>query len=155
MSIGVNLLASLVKQAAACLKAEEFDVEISEIHHKHKKDAPSGTALLLGEAAAEGRAMEFKKLLHEHKETPRKTGNIGFASLRGGSVIGQHNVYFLGNSEQILLSHNAENRKIFVEGALQAVRWIQNKKAGLYSMQDVLGFTKEQAISTNKVEDEQ
>lgn len=141
MSLGVNLLAALVKQAAKALPG--FDVEIVEMHHRMKVDAPSGTALLLGEAAAEGREIS----LHDHQERgrdgqtgPRKDGAIGFASLRGGTVVGDHTVIFAGPFERIELTHRAEDRSLFARGALTAASWGQGKKPGLYSMRDVLGL---------------
>jgi 4-hydroxy-tetrahydrodipicolinate reductase len=137
MSLGVNLLAALVKQAAKSLPA--FDVEIVEMHHRMKKDAPSGTALLLGEAAAEGRGTP----LHagHDRNHQRAEGAIGIVSLRGGTVVGEHEVIFAGAHERIALSHVAEDRSIFATGALAAARWGQGKKPGLYAMKDVLGLS--------------
>ena len=142
MSLGVNLLANLVEQAAARL-GDEWDIEILDMHHRHKVDAPSGTALLLGQAAAKGRNIP----LEEHKQSgrdgitgARAPGSIGFAALRGGSVIGDHEVILATDSEQIRLTHRAENRDIFARGALRAVQWGAGEKPGLYSMQDVLGL---------------
>jgi 4-hydroxy-tetrahydrodipicolinate reductase len=142
MSLGVNLLANLVEQAAARL-GDDWDIEILDMHHRHKVDAPSGTALLLGQAAAKGRNID----LAAHKESgrdgisgAREPGAIGFAALRGGSVIGDHEVILAAESEQIRLTHRAENRDIFARGALRAVRWGLGEKPGLYSMQDVLGL---------------
>ncbi|MET0606969.1 MAG: 4-hydroxy-tetrahydrodipicolinate reductase [Beijerinckiaceae bacterium] len=142
MSLGVNLLAGLVKRVAATL-GEEFDIEIVEMHHRMKVDAPSGTALLLGEAAAAGRhvAMKDKKASGRDGYTgPRKPGQIGFAALRGGTVVGDHTVIFAGASERIELSHKAEDRGIFARGALRAALWGRGRKPGLYSMADVLGL---------------
>ena len=143
MSLGVNLLARLVRDAARAL-GHEFDIEIVEMHHRGKVDAPSGTALLLGEAAAEGRGVT----LSEHSERgrdgltgARKPGAIGFASLRGGTVIGDHSVIFAGDGERIVLSHHAEDRALFARGALKAALWARGRKPGLYSMADVLGFS--------------
>ena len=142
MSLGVNLLAALVKRVAQSLD-DGFDIEILEMHHKAKVDAPSGTALLLGEAAAEGRGIA----LGEHSARgrdgytgARQTGDIGFASLRGGSVTGDHSVIFAGPYERIELSHRAEDRMIFAHGALKAAMWAHGKKPGFYSMADVLGL---------------
>jgi 4-hydroxy-tetrahydrodipicolinate reductase len=142
MSLGVNLLAALVKRVAQSLD-EGFDIEILEMHHRAKIDAPSGTALLLGEAAAEGR----KTALDEHSARgrdghtgARRSGDIGFASLRGGTVTGDHSVIFAGPYERIELSHRAEDRMIFAHGALKAAMWAHGKKPGLYSMADVLGL---------------
>ena len=136
MSLGVNLLAALVKQAAKALPG--FDVEIVEMHHRMKVDAPSGTALLLGEAAAEGRGTPLNA---EHdRNHKRADGAIGIVSLRGGTVVGEHEVIFAGAHERIALSHVAEDRSIFAIGAIAAARWGQGKKPGLYAMSDVLGI---------------
>src|SRR6478752_10013442 len=142
MSLGINLLAALVKRVAQSLD-ESFEIEILEMHHKAKIDAPSGTALMLGEAAAEGR----KVALAEHSVRgrdgytgARQTGDIGFASLRGGTVTGDHSVIFAGPYERIELSHRADDRMIFAHGALKAAMWAHGKKPGLYSMADVLGL---------------
>ncbi len=142
MSLGVNLLASLVKRAALLLD-EDFDIEIVEMHHNKKIDAPSGTALLLGEAAASGRNIDLSEnavFAREGIVGARKKGSIGFATLRGGSVIGEHSVIFAGQSERLILSHRAENRSLFAAGALKAALWARDKRAGLYSMQDVLNI---------------
>jgi len=141
MSLGVNLLAALVKKAARALPG--FDVEIVEMHHRLKVDAPSGTALLLGQAAAEGRniTLNDKSVRSRDGHTgARKDGDIGFAALRGGTVIGDHDVILAGPKERIVLRHVAEDRDIFASGALTAARWGQGKKPGLYSMADVLGL---------------
>ncbi|KAB7738465.1 4-hydroxy-tetrahydrodipicolinate reductase [Parvibaculum sedimenti] len=142
MSLGVNLLAALVRQAAKALDPS-WDIEIVEMHHRHKVDAPSGTALLLGEAAAEGRGIT----LGNHSERgrdgitgAREEGAIGFASLRGGSVVGDHQVIFAGPSERIVLGHIAEDRAIFARGAIKAALWGQGKGPGLFNMADVLGL---------------
>lgn len=143
MSLGVNLLAVLAEQAARSLPAADFDIEILEMHHRHKVDAPSGTALLLGEAVAAGRniALEGHSVRVRDGHTgPRPEGAIGFASLRGGSVIGDHTVMFAGPGEAIQLVHRAEDRDVFARGALQAAIWARGRKPGLYSMRDVLGF---------------
>jgi 4-hydroxy-tetrahydrodipicolinate reductase len=143
MSLGVNLLAALVKKAARTL-GPDYDVEIVEMHHRMKVDAPSGTALLLGAAAAEGRdiALEGHTIRARDGHTGlRKIGDIGFASLRGGTVIGDHKVILAGPSERIELSHIAEDRNIFARGAVQAALWGKNQKPGLYSMADVLGLS--------------
>jgi 4-hydroxy-tetrahydrodipicolinate reductase len=140
-SLGLNLLLGLVKQAAAALPG--FDIEILEMHHNKKVDAPSGTALMLGEAAAAGRNITLK----DHSERgrdghtgARQPGSIGFASLRGGSVIGEHKVILAGASERIELNHIADNRALFAEGAVRAALWARDQRPGLYSMADVLGF---------------
>ena len=141
-SVGVTMLAALVEQAASQL-GEDWDIEILEMHHRHKVDAPSGTALLLGEAAAKGRAVDLK----DHSDRARdgitggrKAGNIGFASLRGGSVAGDHMVIFASDNERIELVHRAENRAIFANGAVKAAVWLMRQKAGRYNMQEVLGL---------------
>jgi 4-hydroxy-tetrahydrodipicolinate reductase len=142
MSLGVNLLAALVKRMAQSLD-EDFDIEIVEMHHRAKIDAPSGTALMLGQAAAGGR----KIVLDQHSARgrdgftgARKSGDIGFASLRGGTVSGDHSVIFAGPYERITLAHHAEDRMIFAHGALKAAKWAHGKTPGLYSMADVLGL---------------
>jgi len=141
MSMGVTLLAALVKQAAKVLP--DFDVEIVEMHHRMKVDAPSGTALLLGHAAADGRGVSLEKnavRAREGNAGPRPDGAIGFVSLRGGTVVGDHDVVLAGPSERIVLSHIAEDRAIFARGAIAAARWGLGKKPGLYAMADVLGI---------------
>ncbi|TIV48781.1 MAG: 4-hydroxy-tetrahydrodipicolinate reductase [Mesorhizobium sp.] len=144
MSVGVNLLAVLVEQAARALDPQDFDIEILEMHHKHKVDAPSGTALLLGEAAAKGREIALKDnsvRVRDGHTGVRKPGTIGFATLRGGSVVGEHSVIIAGTGERITLSHQAEDRAIFARGAVKAALWARAKKPGLYSMRDVLGLS--------------
>ena len=135
MSLGVNVLAALVKQAAEKL-GSDFDIEILEMHHRGKTDAPSGTALLLGKAASEGRKIKFSPATLRAGSRPKDS--IGFASLRGGSVVGEHQVMFAGPFERLTLSHSAEDRAIFAAGALKAALWAKNKRPGLYSMLDVL-----------------
>ncbi len=142
MSLGVNLLAALVQQAAAAL-GPEFDVEIVEMHHRHKVDAPSGTALLLGEAAAAGRGIDLAAHAVRARDGhtgPRPMGAIGFQALRGGSVVGDHEVVFAGEGERIVLGHRAESRTIFARGALRAALWANGRRPGLYTMADVLGL---------------
>ncbi|MCO4317227.1 4-hydroxy-tetrahydrodipicolinate reductase [Phyllobacterium sp. 21LDTY02-6] len=144
MSLGVNLLGVLVKQAARALGGDDFDIEIVEMHHKHKVDAPSGTALLLGQAAAAGRGIELAGhdvRVREGHTGPRNAGDIGFATLRGGSVVGDHSVILAGSGERITLSHHAEDRTIFARGAVKAALWAKGRKPGLYSMLDVLGLS--------------
>ena len=139
MSRGVNLLAALVKQAAKALPG--FDIEIVEMHHNRKVDAPSGTALLLGEAAAAGRDVSLADHAVRGRDGvtgARVPGTIGFAALRGGTVVGEHQVILAGESERVVLSHIAEDRSIFAQGAVQACLWGQGKKEGLYSMTDVM-----------------
>jgi 4-hydroxy-tetrahydrodipicolinate reductase len=142
MSLGVNLLAHLVRETAARL-GEEWDIEIVEMHHRHKVDAPSGTGLLLGGAAAEGRGVELRVVSDRGRDGntgPRKEGHIGFAALRGGSVAGDHQVIFASDGERIELGHRAESRTIFARGAVQAALWMVGKPAGRYTMSDVLGL---------------
>jgi 4-hydroxy-tetrahydrodipicolinate reductase len=141
-SVGVNLLAQLVKKAAAVL-GETYDIEVLEMHHGRKVDAPSGTALMLGEAAAEGRDISLAQhavRVRDGHTGPREAGSIGFATLRGGTVVGDHSVIFAGPSERIELGHRAEDRAIFANGAMRATLWAASQKPGLYSMRDVLGF---------------
>ncbi|ADZ72714.1 Dihydrodipicolinate reductase protein [Polymorphum gilvum SL003B-26A1] len=143
MSLGINLLAALVRKAATALD-EDFDIEIVEMHHRHKVDAPSGTALLLGEAAAQGRWIplaERSVRVRDGHTGPRHKGDIGFATLRGGSVVGDHTVILAGQGERIELTHRAEDRQIFARGAVKAALWARDKKPGLYSMADVLGLS--------------
>jgi 4-hydroxy-tetrahydrodipicolinate reductase len=143
MSLGVNLLAVLVERAARAL-GPAWDAEIVEMHHRLKVDAPSGTALLLGEAAARGRGVNLSEHSARGRDGltgPRKAGDIGFASLRGGTVIGDHSVIFAGMGERIEFSHRAEERGIFARGALAAALWTRGRPAGLYSMADVLGLS--------------
>jgi 4-hydroxy-tetrahydrodipicolinate reductase len=142
MSLGVNLLVALAKQVAKTL-GDEFDIEIFEMHHNKKVDAPSGTALLLGAAAAAGRNVDLAEnsvRVRDGHTGARKAGAIGFASLRGGTVVGDHSVIFAGPYERIELVHKAEDRMIFARGALKAALWGRNRKPGLYSMADVLGL---------------
>ena len=138
-SLGVALLADLVERAARVL-GPDWDVEIAEVHHRMKADAPSGTALFLGEAAAKGRGGALRaERGRDGTGLKRAPGAIGFASLRGGSVAGDHDVMFLGADERLILSHHAENRMIFARGALAAARFLVGQPAGLYSMRDVIG----------------
>ncbi|MFQ3452552.1 4-hydroxy-tetrahydrodipicolinate reductase [Bradyrhizobium sp. UFLA06-06] len=143
MSLGVNLLAALVKRVAQSLD-QSFDIEILEMHHKSKIDAPSGTALMLGEAAAAGRKIALDQHSARGRDGltgARRAGDIGFASLRGGTAAGDHSVIFAGPSERITLSHHAEDRALFAQGALKAALWAHGKKPGMYSMADVLGLS--------------
>jgi 4-hydroxy-tetrahydrodipicolinate reductase len=138
-SIGVALLSDLVERAARAL-GPDWDIEILEMHHRMKADAPSGTALALGEAAARGRGMPFRaERGRDGTGLERNEGAIGFASLRGGTVAGEHDVVFAGDQERLILSHRAESRMIFARGALAAARFLVGKPAGLYSMHDVIG----------------
>ena len=143
MSLGVNLLAALVEQVAATLD-EDFDIEVLEMHHRHKIDAPSGTALLLGNAAARGRDVNLddRGVFSRHGHTGARTpGDIGFAALRGGSVVGEHSVIFATTGERIILEHRAQDRAIFARGAVKAALWAHGKEPGIYSMTDVLGIS--------------
>ncbi|WP_343346480.1 4-hydroxy-tetrahydrodipicolinate reductase [Sphingomicrobium sp. XHP0239] len=139
-SVGVALLADLVERAARILPSYEWDVEISETHHRHKADAPSGTALHLGSAAAKGRGGETgEERGRDGTGLHREQGAIGYAALRGGSVAGDHDVLFLGPQERLILSHRAEDRAIFARGALIAAQFLVDREPGLYSMRDVIG----------------
>ena len=141
-SLGVNMLAHLVREAAARL-GEDWDIEIAEIHHRMKRDAPSGTALLLGEAAAAGRGVRLEQAAVRGRDgigEAREPGEIGFASLRGGSVAGDHSVLFLGPDERLELTHRAEIRAIFARGAVRAAQWLLGTPAGRYTMAEVLGL---------------
>lgn len=142
MSQGVNLLASLTTQVAKAL-GPEFDIEILEMHHRHKRDAPSGTSLMLGRAAAEARGISLNERGVRTRDGdigPRREGDIGFATLRGGDVVGEHRVIFAGPGERIELAHIATDRGIFARGAVKAALWARGRGPGLYSMQDVLGL---------------
>ena len=138
-SLGVTLLARLVREAAARL-GPDWDIEIVEMHHRMKADAPSGTALLLGEAAAAGRGAALDTLRAGCHDGPRREGAIGFASLRGGTVAGEHSVILAGEQERLTLSHSAENRAIFARGAVRAAVWLIGQPPGRYTMDDVLGL---------------
>jgi 4-hydroxy-tetrahydrodipicolinate reductase len=142
MSLGVNLLVALAKRVAKTLD-DDYDIEIFEMHHNKKIDAPSGTALMLGRAAAEGRGIDLAQRSARGRDGltgARNTGDIGFASLRGGSNVGEHSVIFAGPSERVELVHRAEDRMIFARGALKAALWARGKPPGLYTMADVLGL---------------
>lgn len=142
MSLGVNLLVGLAEQVAASLGID-YDIEVVEMHHKHKVDAPSGTALMLGKAAAQGRGIDHEGAAVYSREGhtgPRPEGSIGYATLRGGDVVGDHTVIFAGPGERIELSHKAANRGIFARGAVRAALWCARREPGKYSMRDVLGL---------------
>ncbi|MCA0367049.1 MAG: 4-hydroxy-tetrahydrodipicolinate reductase [Proteobacteria bacterium] len=142
-SLGVNVLIGLVRQAAQRLDAQEWDIEITESHHRRKVDAPSGTALMLGEAAAEGRFAELSDLRsppYDGVQGERQPGKIGFASVRAGGIIGEHSVLFASEAEVLTLSHSAIDRSLFAKGAVAAAAWVRARRPGLYDMQDVLGF---------------
>ena len=141
-SLGVNLLLELVRKAASTL-GEEYDIEVTEMHHRHKKDAPSGTALMLAKSAAAGRGVDFgeKAVYGRFGDTgERPVGEIAVHALRGGSVIGDHTVMFAGEVERVELTHKAQGREAFAAGALKALEWAVGKAPGIYSMRDVLGF---------------
>jgi 4-hydroxy-tetrahydrodipicolinate reductase len=143
MSLGVNLLLRLTEQVARALGPEAFDIEIVEIHHRHKVDAPSGTALALGEAAARGRGVALEQAAVRGRDGltgARRAGTIGFAALRGGDAVGDHSVIFAGTGERIELVHRASDRRIYARGAVHAARWAGGRAPGLYGMADVLGL---------------
>jgi 4-hydroxy-tetrahydrodipicolinate reductase len=143
MSLGVNLLTALTRKVAEALDAD-FDIEIVEMHHRHKVDAPSGTALALGRAAAAGRGADLDhvaKRVRDGITGARKRGDIGFAVLRGGDVVSDHRVIFASEGERVELTHIATSREIYARGALRAALWAQDKPPGLYSMANVLGLT--------------
>lgn len=142
MSLGVNMLSHFVTKAAQAL-GEDWDIEILEMHHRHKVDAPSGTALMLGRAAAAGRGVELDDVADKVRDGitgARQAGHIGFATLRGGSVPGDHDVIFAGEDEQLILSHKAGNRRIFARGAVKAAQWLSKQEPGRYDMADMLGL---------------
>ena len=143
MSLGVNLLVQLTRKVAAALD-EDFDIEVIEAHHRHKVDAPSGTALMLGEAAAEGRGVKLDDTKDSGRDGitgARKRGDIGFSAIRGGDVVGEHDVVFAADGERIVLRHLATDRAIFARGAVKAALWGQDKSPGEYDMMDVLGLS--------------
>jgi 4-hydroxy-tetrahydrodipicolinate reductase len=142
MSLGVNLLEQVVEEVARILDTD-WDIEIIEMHHRHKVDAPSGTALSLGDAAARGRNVQLRRVAKRGRDGqvgPRVKGEIGFSAIRGGDVVGDHAVIFAADGERIEITHKASNREIFARGAVKAVLWAAGKRPGLYSMKDVLGF---------------
>jgi 4-hydroxy-tetrahydrodipicolinate reductase len=142
MSLGVNLLVALTRKVSAALDAD-FDIEVLEMHHKHKIDAPSGTALMLGQAAADGRSVSLAETSVHSRDGhtgARKRGDIGFATLRGGNVVGEHSVIFAADGERVVLSHIATDRGIFARGAVKAALWGRGKGPGLFTMADVLGI---------------
>jgi 4-hydroxy-tetrahydrodipicolinate reductase len=143
MSVGVNLLLSLVKRTAAVLDPASYDAEIIEMHHRHKVDAPSGTALALGRAVAAGRGQRLEEVWQKSRDGitgARQSGAIGFATLRGGDVAGDHTVVFAADGERIEITHKASSRQVFAKGAVRAARWVVGRAPGLYSMRDVLGL---------------
>lgn len=142
MSVGVNLLLGLTRQVSAIL-GDEYDIEVVEMHHRYKVDAPSGTALALGHAAAAGRGTSLDSVSQRVRDGQigsRRSGTIGFATLRGGDVVGEHTVIFAGEGERIELTHRATSRAIFAQGAVRAARWSEGRSPGLYSMRQVLGL---------------
>lgn len=142
-SLGVNMLLGLVAQAAQRLPAADWDIEVVEAHHRMKKDAPSGTALMLGEAAADGRGQALKDVrapIREGLGDERVTGQIGFSAVRAGGIVGEHQVIFAADDEILTLSHSARDRQLFARGAVIAALWARGRSPGLYGMQDVLGF---------------
>lgn len=142
-SLGLNILIGLVEHAAQRLDSQDWDIEILETHHRRKVDAPSGTALMLGEAAANGRGVDLDEVRAapwDGVTGPRESGKIGFASLRAGGVIGEHTVLFASDDESVTLSHSAIDRSLFAKGAVAAAAWVRTRPPGLYDMQDVLGF---------------
>jgi len=142
-SLGVNILIGLVQHAAQRLDAADWDIEVTEAHHRRKVDAPSGTALMLGEAAAEGRLVDLEDVRsapYDGITGPREAGRIGFSAIRAGGIIGEHTVMFASDDEVLTLSHSAIDRSLFAKGAVAAAAWVRSRKPGLYDMQDVLGF---------------
>jgi 4-hydroxy-tetrahydrodipicolinate reductase len=142
MSLGVNLLEQVVEEVSRILDTD-WDIEIIEMHHRHKVDAPSGTALSLGDAAARGRNVQLRRVARRGRDGqvgPRVKGEIGFSAIRGGDVVGDHTVIFAADGERIEITHKASNREIFARGAVKSVLWAAGKRPGLYSMKDVLGF---------------
>jgi 4-hydroxy-tetrahydrodipicolinate reductase len=145
MSVGVTLLAQLVRQVAAKLDDATFDIEIVEMHHRHKIDAPSGTALMLGEAAAKGRGVALNDVARRGRDGitgARPMGEIGFTVMRGGGIVGDHSVTFAAEEEILTLSHSGRDRGLFARGAIAAAHWVAGKPAAEYDMLDVLGFSK-------------
>ena len=141
---GVNLMLALAERMAAALPAETYDAEIVEMHHRQKVDAPSGTAIGLGQAVARGRGVDLADVRESGRDGQtgaRKTGGIGFAALRGGQVVGEHTLLFAGASEHLALTHRAFDRRVYATGAVRAARWLANRAPGLYAMRDVLGLT--------------
>jgi 4-hydroxy-tetrahydrodipicolinate reductase len=142
-SLGVNMLMGLVAQAARALPAADWDIEVFEAHHRRKIDAPSGTARMLGEAAAAGRGVDLDSVSTHGRSGitgARRSGEIGFSVLRGGGIVGEHSVVFAGEEEILTLSHSARDRGLFARGALAAARWVVSQPPGSYDMQDVLGL---------------
>jgi 4-hydroxy-tetrahydrodipicolinate reductase len=146
-SLGVNMLMGRVEQTARALGPDAWDIEVFEAHHRRKVDAPSGTALMLGAAAARGRGVDLAKVAERVRDgvgDPRAPGAIGFSVMRGGGIVGEHSVSFVADDEILTLSHSARDRSMFAKGALAAALWVADKPPGLYDMLDVLGFRGEQ-----------
>jgi 4-hydroxy-tetrahydrodipicolinate reductase len=144
-SLGLNILMGFVAQAARALPADGYDIEVFEAHHRHKVDAPSGAALMLGEAAARGRGVKLSDVARRARDGitgARPAGEIGFSVLRGGGIVGDHSVTFAAEEEILTLSHSGRDRALFARGALAAAKWVADKPPGEYDMQDVLGFSK-------------
>ncbi|MFL5295866.1 MAG: 4-hydroxy-tetrahydrodipicolinate reductase [Phenylobacterium sp.] len=144
-SLGLNMLLGLVEQAARVLGPEAYDIEVFEAHHRRKVDAPSGTALMLGEAAARGRGVSLSNTARRNRDGitgARPEGEIGFSVMRGGGIVGEHSVSFVAEDEILTLSHSARDRSLFARGAVAAARWVVDRPPGLYDMRDVLGFSK-------------
>lgn len=139
MSVGINIMLSLIEKAAA-LHGESYDVEISELHHRHKADAPSGTAIALGESVQKGRGLAVDSSGFKCRTAAHIPGEIGFAVMRGGEVTGDHSVHFIGDEEIMTITHRALNTKMYATGAIKAAKWITGKEPGLYNMRDVLGI---------------
>ncbi|HEX7759221.1 MAG TPA: 4-hydroxy-tetrahydrodipicolinate reductase [Caulobacteraceae bacterium] len=142
-SLGVNILAGLVEQAARRLPSIDWDIEVTEAHHRRKIDAPSGTALMLGAAAAEGREADLAQVAVRGRDGitgPRREGDIGFTAMRGGGIVGEHSVVFAADDEILTFSHSARDRSLFAHGAMAATVWVAGRPPGLYDMKDVLGF---------------
>jgi 4-hydroxy-tetrahydrodipicolinate reductase len=142
-SLGVNMLMGLVEQAARALPAEAYDIEVFEAHHRHKADAPSGTALMLGAAAARGRGVALDAVARRARDGitgERPVGEIGFSVLRGGGIVGEHSVTFAAEDEILTLGHSGRDRSLFARGAVAAARWVAGRPPGVYDMRDVLGF---------------
>ena len=150
MSLGINLLEQVIEEMARILDTD-WDIEVVEMHHRHKVDAPSGTALTLGDAAARGRGVQLRRVARRGRDGqtgPRAKGEIGFSAIRGGDVVGDHTIIFAADGERIEVTHKASNREIFARGAVKCVLWAAGKEAGLFSMKDVLGFNPGTASDT-------
>lgn len=136
-SPGLNMLLDIVRQLSAALPAEDYDVDITDIHHRQKIDAPSGTAKVVGTAIADGRGVRLEDVARYEASGPRQTGQIGFAELRAGQIVGEHSVIFTSSDEQIMISHRAFDRRVFARGAVNAALWLHNQSSGLFNMADI------------------